>query len=101
MKTCLVAASVSLGAALAAVGANFPLGTYVYTGSVMNYRHEVLTSADGVSVQAVATNGTGLAMMQYRDLSGEGMDGRNAGIGFQTLGARHRTKITVDTLTEL
>jgi hypothetical protein len=67
MKTCLVAASVSLGAALAAFGANFPLGTYVYTGSVMNYRHEVLTSADGVSVQAVATNGTVLATCKVTD----------------------------------
>ena len=33
--------------ALAATAENFPLGTYVYRGSVMNYKHEVCSSADG------------------------------------------------------
>ena len=37
---------------------NFPLGTYVYAGTAMNYRNEVLTSADGVNIQAVADDGT-------------------------------------------
>ena len=58
MKTLSV---VFAGLAAAACGANMPLGTYVYTGSVMNYRHEVCSSIDRLTVQAVATNGTVLA----------------------------------------
>ena len=38
---------------------------------------------------AVPMSGMGHAIMQYRDVVGEEMDGRNAGIGFQTMGARH------------
>ena len=53
--------------ALAAVSENFPLGTYVYRGSVMNYKHEVCSSADRLTVQAVATNGTVLASCRVTD----------------------------------
>ena len=48
-------------ATAAAAGANFPLGTYVYTGSVMNYKNELCSSADRLTVQAVAQDGTILA----------------------------------------
>ena len=46
---------------------NFPLGTYVYRGSVMNYRHEVYSSGNGLTVEAVATNGTVLASCRVTD----------------------------------
>lgn len=49
------------GAVLSAMGANFPLGTYVYSGSVVDYRHELMNADSGLTVQAVATNGTILA----------------------------------------
>lgn len=68
MKLQIIAGAFAVVAATAAVGAsNFPLGTYVYTGSVMNYRHEVSTSADGFTVQAVASNGTVLASCRVTD----------------------------------
>lgn len=53
--------------ALAATAENFPLGTYVYRGSVMNYKHEVCSSADSLTVQAVATNGNVLASCRVTD----------------------------------
>ena len=59
-------------AALAAVAEpNFPLGTYVYAGTAMNYRNEVLTSADEIRIQAVSTNGTVLATAAVVDAPGE------------------------------
>ena len=53
--------------ALTATAKNFPLGTYVYRGSVLNYKHEVCTSASGLTVQAVATNGVVLASCRVTD----------------------------------
>jgi len=67
MKTktaCLLCAA---GAALAALGINFPVGTYVYSGSVLDYRHEVMTSDAGLTIQAVSTNGTVLASSRVID----------------------------------
>ena len=67
MKTktaCLLCAA---GAALAALGVNFPLGTYVYSGSVLDYRHELINSDAGLTIQAVATNGTVLASSRVFD----------------------------------
>ncbi len=46
---------------------NFPLGTYVYKGSVMNYRHEVCSADDNLTVQAVTSNGTVLASCRVTD----------------------------------
>ncbi len=46
---------------------NFPLGTYVYKGSVLNYRHEVCSAADNLIVQAVTTNGDVLASCRVVD----------------------------------
>ena len=32
------------GMSLSASGVNFPVGTYIYAGSVLDYRHEVVTA---------------------------------------------------------
>ena len=53
--------------AFSASGVNFPVGTYVYTGSVLDYRHEVVTADAGLTIQAVATNGTVLASSRVTD----------------------------------
>ena len=53
--------------ALSAYGVNFPVGTYVYAGSVLNSRHEVVTADAGLTIQAVATNGTVLASARVTD----------------------------------
>ena len=53
---------------------NFPLGTYVYRGSVMNYRHEVYSSGNGLTVEAVATNGTVLASCRVTDPVSSGVN---------------------------
>ena len=53
--------------ALSASGVNFPVGTYIYTGSVLDYRHEVMTADAGLTIQAVATNGTVLASSRVTD----------------------------------
>ena len=50
-----------------AFAANFPLGTQVYTGTVLDYRHEARTARDELVVQAVATNGTVLASCKVTD----------------------------------
>lgn len=55
------------GLAATALGVNFPLGTYVYTGSVLDFRHEALTSDAGATIQAVASNGTVLASSRIVD----------------------------------
>ena len=64
-KTLAALACASLAAA--ALGVNFPLGTYVYTGSVLDFRHEALTSDAGATIQAVASNGTVLASSRIVD----------------------------------
>ncbi len=46
---------------------NFPLGTYIYKGSIMNYKHEVCSADAGLTIQAVATNGTVLASSRVVD----------------------------------
>lgn len=46
---------------------NFPVGTYVYKGSVMNYRHELCSSGDDLTVQAVTTGGVVLASCRVTD----------------------------------
>ena len=62
-------------AALSASGANIPVGTYVYTGSVLDYRHEVVSADAGLTIQAVATNGTVLA--SSRVINPVGLSGVN------------------------
>ena len=67
--------AVGLTAAVAVFAAeaepNFPIGTYVYAGTAMNFRNEVLTSADEVRIQAVAEDGTILAVAPVVDAPGE------------------------------
>ena len=46
---------------------NFPLGTYIYKGSIMNYKHEVCSADAGLTIQAVATHGTVLAASRVVD----------------------------------
>ena len=46
---------------------NFPLGTFVYVGSVLDHRHEVRTSADQLVIEAVAADGTVLASCRVTD----------------------------------
>ena len=53
--------------ALSASGVNFPVGTYVYAGSVLDFRHEVVAADAGLTIQAVATNGTVLASSRVTD----------------------------------
>ena len=53
--------------ALSASGVNFPVGTYVYAGSVLDWRHEVVKADAGLTIQAVATNGTVLASSRVTD----------------------------------
>ena len=53
--------------AFSASGVNFPVGTYIYTGSVLDYRHEVMTADAGLTIQAVSTNGTVLAASRVTD----------------------------------
>ena len=58
-------------------------------------REGIGSETNTVSFQVgVTMNGMDHALMLYRDVLGEEMDGRNAGIGFQTLGARHLRSIS-------
>ena len=61
-------------AALVVEAVNTPLGTYVYRGSVMNYRHEVYSSGNGLTVEAVSTNGTVLASCRVTDPVSSGVN---------------------------
>ena len=63
----VIAVNVAVAALTAVAEPNFPLGTYVYAGTAMNFRNEVLTSADEVSIQAVADDGTVLAVAPVVD----------------------------------
>ncbi len=91
IRAAAVAAAALLAADAAAV--NFPLGTFIYAGCAMNYRHEVLTEDDGVTVQAIDTNGVVLASCRVGEADETGVnfllevpvasaaDGRAAAIG--------------------
>lgn len=61
----LIAMLVSV--AVVAQAVNIPIGTYIYTGSVLNYKHEVQTSADGLTIQAVDSSGVVLASCKVID----------------------------------
>lgn len=62
-----VSSMLAVAGCMMSFGANFPQGTYIYTGTVLDYRHEAKTSADGLVIQAVATNGTVLAASRVTD----------------------------------
>lgn len=75
MKTTLPM-TIALAALLAADAAavNVPLGTFIYAGRAMNYRHEVLTGEDDVTIQAVATNGVVLASCKVFEADDSGVN---------------------------
>lgn len=56
-----LACACALMCAGGALAANFPTGTYIYYGSVKDYRNALYTADSKMKVQAVATNGTILA----------------------------------------
>ena len=62
----LLAALVAF-AAPGAAAENFPLGTYIYRGSVLDFRHEVCKAAHKLTVQAIDTNGNILASCRVTD----------------------------------
>lgn len=66
-RSALAAAVLLAAASGAADTPNFPLGTFVYVGSVLDHRHEVRTSADNLVIQAVSTNGNVLASCRVTD----------------------------------
>lgn len=72
LRSAAVAAAALLAAEAAAV--NVPLGTFIYAGRAMNYRHEVLTGEDDVTIQAVATNGVVLASCKVFEADDTGVN---------------------------
>ena len=72
MRVAALAAAALLAADAAAV--NVPLGTFIYAGRAMNYRHEVLTGEDDVTIQAVSTNGVVLASCKVFEADDSGVN---------------------------
>jgi hypothetical protein len=72
MRAAALAAATLLAAD--AVAVNVPLGTFIYAGRAMNYRHEVLTGEDDVMIQAVATNGVVLASCKVFEADDTGVN---------------------------
>ena len=72
IRAAAVAAAALLAADAAAV--NVPLGTFIDAGRAMNYRHEVLTGEDDVTIQAVATNGVVLASCKVFEADDTGVN---------------------------
>ena len=60
-KTKALSVAVLAASFLASGAVNYPLGTYIYTGSVMDYRNAVQGAESGLTIYAVSTNGTVLA----------------------------------------
>jgi len=57
-----------------AMAANFPLGTYLYAGSALNYKHEVLGADSELTVLAVNSNGVPLASCAVCDSGSDGVN---------------------------
>ena len=51
---------------------NFPVGTHIFKGTAFDWQNQVLTESSGVTIQAVATNGTVLASTKVTDPSADG-----------------------------
>jgi len=71
--------TVALAVALAAmntvgvaVAANFPTGTHLVKGTLMDWRNKVLTSSAAVTIQAVSTNGSVIASTTVADPTADG-----------------------------
>ena len=66
-----------LAASFIASGAvNYPLGTYIYTGSVMDFRNAVQGADSGLTIHAVSTNGTVLSSCALVDADESGYNFR-------------------------
>ncbi len=75
-KAKVLAAAVLAAASLAHGAVNFPLGTYVYAGSVMDFRNTVQGAESGLTIYAVSTNGTVLSSCELVDPDGSGCNFR-------------------------
>lgn len=59
MKKTALAIFALAGMSVCAV--NIPTGTYIYSGSVLNYKHEIMGAEEGLTIQAVNADGIVLA----------------------------------------
>lgn len=66
----------AFAAAVSAETLNFQLGTWVYAGSLLDYRHEVVDASSGLAVQALAEDGTVLAECPVQDPNDAGTNFR-------------------------
>ena len=62
----------SFAAMNVAAAANFPVGTHLIKGTLKDWQNKVLTSAAGVTIQAVSTNGTVIASTKVADPTVDG-----------------------------
>ena len=79
MKQCkakTLSAAVLAASLLASGAVNYPLGTYIYTGSVMDYRNAVQGAESGLTIYAVSTNGTVLSSCAIVDADESGCNFR-------------------------
>ena len=74
LPTVLAAAFAAMGAAGVATAANFPTGTHLVKGTLMDWRNKVLTSSAAVTIQAVNTNGSVLASATVADPTADGFN---------------------------
>lgn len=73
----MVLAGLAVAAAVAgAAGANFPLGTFVFTGSVVDWQNEACALKDGLTVRAATEDGRVLASGKVVDPTDEGTNYR-------------------------
>ena len=61
-----------LAAMNVAAAANFPTGTHLIKGTLTDWRNSVLTASAGVTIQAVATNGSVIASTKVADPTEDG-----------------------------
>lgn len=64
VKTMLALTAVLAATAVQAV--SFPIGTYVYAGTLNRYDNRAMTAEDEMTIEAVSTNGNILAVATVR-----------------------------------
>ena len=74
VKTMLALTAVLAATAVQAV--SFPIGTYVYAGTLKRYDNRAMTAEDEMTIEAVSTNGNILAVATVTDPDGEGVNFR-------------------------
>jgi hypothetical protein len=74
VKTMLALTAVLAAKAVQAV--SFPIGTYVYAGTLNRYDNRAMTAEDEMTIEAVSTNGNILAVATVTDPDGEGVNFR-------------------------